>query len=332
MNWLALTQKEIEDLINSMLGKSDELEKPHVAKARLRVYDFKRPDKFSKDHIRGAQVLFDDYARQLTSFFSGLYRLTTHVNVLSVDQMTFEEFARGLPNPCSVAIIEWKSLPSNVILNISPKIALPMVDRLCGGPGNVSVVSRSLTEIETAILKRVAQTMVDILKDTLREFNIDKRDLQATSLEVNPLFIQQAMAPNDIVLSVVLSMKFGNQEGTVEFCLPYILLEPILPVLSAQRWFSKRSETNEQKDEASIVEALENVEVPISCRLGETTLTMEEVLSLKPGDVIELDLRIRDLATVYILGKPKFKAKVGRIGSSLACEIVRQCEENGEEV
>jgi len=324
---LALTQKEIEDLINSMMRKSQEAEKPQVVKPHLRVYDFKRPDKFSKDHLRGTQLLFDDYARQLTSFFSGLFRIAVHVNVSSVDQVTFEEFAKGLPNPCSVAIVEWRPFPSSMLVNISPKIALPMVDRLCGGPGNVSVVARALTEIETAVLRRVAQTMTDILKDTLKEFNIEKRDLLVTSLEVNPLFIQQAAAPNDTVLSLTLSMKFGNQSGDLGFCLPYMMLEPVLPALSAHRWFSQRDEKAAASGDSGIIEALAHVEVPISCCLGEASLSVKDVLSLNSGDIIELNAQAREYAILYILGKPKFKVKVGRLGSRMAVEIVSRCEE-----
>ncbi|HHW18201.1 MAG TPA: flagellar motor switch protein FliM [Firmicutes bacterium] len=329
---MALTQQEIDELINSMLKKTEEEHKPQVIKPRLRVYDFKRPDKFSKDHLRGAQLLFDNFARLLTSYFSGLFRLAIHANVSSVDQITYEEFAKGVGNPCSVAVIEWKTLPSNVLVSFSPKLALPMVDRLCGGPGNASAVSRGLTEIEAAVLRKVAQTMTDIFSDTLRDFNIEKHDLVVSALEVNPLFVQQAMAPNDIVLSVILSLRFGSISGNIEFCLPYVLLEPILPALSAQRWFSRRDTVGSTADRPSVETALEDIEVPVSCRLGEASLSMGELMSLKPGDVLELDATRDDYATLYILGKPKFKVKVGRVGNRLAAQIVGIVDGGKEEV
>ena len=240
---MALTQKEIEELISSMIAKSTDDDRAKVVKPRLRVYDFKRPDKFSKDHLRGVQLLFDNFCRLVTSYFSGLFRLAIHSNVVSVDQVTYEEFSADLSSPCSVAVVDWEPLPSNMLVNFSPQIALQMVDRLCGGPGNTTttVVSRALTEIETAVLRRVAETMADILTTALK---VQYRRTQAFCV-VNrgePLFVQQAMAPNDIVMSVTIDVKFGTQSGSIEFCLPYELLEPVLPALSAHRWFSKKDD------------------------------------------------------------------------------------------
>lgn len=329
---LALTQKEIEELIDSMIGKGADDDRAKVVKPRLRVYDFKRPDKFSKDHLRGVQLLFDNFCRLITSYFSGLFRLAIHSNVVSVDQVTYEEFSAGLSSPCSVAVVDWEPLRSNLLVNFSPQIALQMVDRLCGGPGNTTVVSRALTEIETAVLRRIAETMADTLTTTLKEFNIAGHRLSVASIEVNPLFVQQAMAPNDIVMSVAIDMKFGSQSGRVEFCLPYVLLEPILPALSAHRWFSKKEAPGTEKSSDNVVSAIQNIEIPISCRLGESTLTMKDVMSLKPGDVIELNVRTTDCATLHLLGKPKFNVEIGRIGSRLAVKIVSRREDPGEEL
>lgn len=329
---MALTQKEIEELIDSMIGKGADDDRAKVVKPRLRVYDFKRPDKFSKDHLRGVQLLFDNFCRLVTSYFSGLFRLAIHSNVVSVDQVTYEEFSANLANPCSVAVVDWEPLSSNMLVNFSPQIALQMVDRLCGGAGNTTVVSRALTEIETAVLRRVAETMADLLATALKEFNIEGHKLSVSAIEVNPLFVQQAMAPNEIVMSVTIDVKFGVQSGSIEFCLPYDLLEPVLPVLSAHRWFSKKDDPGNGKSNANVASAIHTVEIPISCRLGESTLTMKDVMSLKPGDVIELNVRTSDYTTLHLLGKPKFNVEVGRIGSRLAVRIVSRREDNGEEL
>ncbi|HHX29583.1 MAG: flagellar motor switch protein FliM [Bacillota bacterium] len=328
---MALSQKEIEDLINSVIKKSETDMKPQIAKPRLRVYDFRRPDKFSKDHLRGAQLLFDNFSRQLTSYFSALFRMAIHVGVNSVDQITYQEFAKGLANPCCVGVVTWGDLPSNMLVSLGMKVALPMLDRLCGGGGNPPGISRSLTEIELAMSKRVAQSMVDIFRDTLRECRIDAKDLLVSSMEVNPLFVQQALPPNDMVLSVSVGIRFGSQSGTVEFCLPYTLLEPVLPALSASRWFSRGGNVEEDKGrEETVSEALEDIEVPLSCRLGGTVLAVQDLLSLEPGDTIDLSAPKDGYAIIYVFGKPKFLAKVGRIGTRLAARIVAVAE-NGEE-
>lgn len=328
---MALSQKEIEALINSVIKQSDTEQRPQIAKPRLRVYDFRRPDKFSKDHIRGAQLLFDNFSRQLTSHFSGLFRMAMHANVNSVDQVTYQEFAKGLASPCCVGIVNWGDLPSNMLVNLGLKVALPMLDRLCGGGGNPPGISRTLTEIELAMTKRIVQSVVDIFRDTLREYRIDAHDLFVSALEVNPLFVQQAMPPNDMVLSISVAVKFGSQTGTIEFCLPYALLEPILPALSASRWFSRGGRAEEDKGAGDLVSsAIEDIEVPLSCRLGEAALSVQDVLSLEPGDSIELNVPKDGYGTLYIFGKPKFLVKMGRVGNRLAARIVAVAE-NGEE-
>lgn len=329
---MALSQKDIEELINSVIKKSETATKPQVAKPRLRVYDFRRPDKFSKDQLRGAQLLFDNFSRQLTSYFSGLFRMAIHANVNSIDQITYQEFAKGVSSPCCVGIVSWGNLPSSMLVNMSLKVTLPMLDRLCGGGGNPPGISRTLTEIEVAMTRRMIQSMADILRDSLREFHIEAQDLTISSLEVNPLFVQQALPPNDMVLSVSVAVKFGAQTGTMEFCLPYVLLEPVLPALSANRWFSRGDESQGDNQTATVVSgAVEEIEVPLSCRLGDTVLPMRDVLSLEAGDIIELNVPKGGPATLYVFGKPKFSVKVGTVGNRLAVRILSVAEDGEED-
>lgn len=322
---MALTQKDIDELISSVMRKGGIGTSSQVSRSRLRVYDFKRPDKFSKDHMRGVQLLFDNFSRQLTSYFSALFRMAIHAEVDSIDQVTFQDFAKELPSPCSVAIVGWDELPSNMLTNMSLQILLPMLDRMCGGEGSPAGGSRALTEIELAMSRRLAQGMSDILSATMKELNIHHK-LTVVTLETNPLFIQQAMAPNDMVLSVNVSVKFGSQTGFLEFCLPYVLLEPILPALSANRWFSRGIE--QARSESDLVaSALETIDVPISCRLGSTVLPLEDILSMEEGDVLELNAPKDGYATLYLFGRPKFKAKIGLVGNRLAAKIVALAEE-----
>ena len=328
---MALTKRDIEELINSVMRSSEAAAKPQIAKPRLRVYDFRRPDKFSKDQLRGVQLLFDNFSRQLTSYCSGLFRMAIHANVISLDQVTYQEFAKGLSSPCCVGILNWGELPSNLLVNLSLKVVLPMLDRMCGGGGNPPAISRTLTEIEAAMARRLIRSMADILRDSVDEFHISTGDLAVSSLEVNPLFVQQALPPNDMVLTVSVGVKFGAQSGTIEFCLPYVLLEPILPALSANRWFSRGDKGLEtDRGQSAVSGAIDEVEVPLSCRLGEVVLPMRDVLSLQKGDILELNVPKNGPATLYVFGKPKFSVRVGRVGNRLAARIISVAE-GGEE-
>ncbi len=329
---MALSQKDVEELINSVMKKSDSEAKPQIAKPRLRVYDFRRPDKFTKDQLRGVQLLFDNFSRQLTSYFSGLFRMAIHANVNSIDQVTYQEFAKGLSSPCCVGIVNWGKLPSNMLVNVSLKVALPMLDRQCGGGGNPPGVSRTLTEIEMAMTRRTVQNMVDLLRMSLREFHVRDDEITVNTLEVNPLFIQQALPPSDMVLSASVSLKFGAQTGTVEFCMPYTLLEPVLPALSANRWLSRGDETqSDGQSKAALSGAIDEIEVPLSCRLGGTRLPMKDVLSLEKGDVLELNVAKNSPAMLYVFGRPKFSVKVGTVENRLAARIISLAEDGEED-
>jgi flagellar motor switch protein FliM len=209
-----------------------------------------------------------------------------------------------------------------MLVNMSLKVALPMLDRLCGGGGNPPGVSRTLTEIEVAMTRRTVQNMLDLLRDSLREFHVQNDEIMVSSLEVNPLFIQQALPPNDMVLSASVAVKFGAQTGTVEFCLPYALLEPVLPALSANRWLARGDEAQSGPSKAVVSGAIEEIEVPLSCRLGGTMLPMKDVLSLEKGDVLELNVSKGGPATLYVFGKPKFSVKVGTVENRLAARII----------
>ncbi len=324
---MALSQRDIDDLINSVMKKAVEGKNPQVAKARLRVYDFKKPDKFSKDQLRGAQLLFDNFARQLTAHFSNLFRMAIHVDVASIDQITYDVFTKALPNPCIVAIVAWDDLPSNMLANMSIRVILPMLDRMCGGEGNPSDVSRPLTEIERSMVRRIGQGMSDILSATMKEFRIN-HSLSVAALETNPLFIQQAMAPNELVLSATVNVSFGKYTGQLEIALPHVLLEPVLPALSANRWFAGGTqEALRPEDGDTVLEALERVEIPISCRLGETMLPLEDIVAMNVGDIVDLDVRCGGQATLYIFGKPKFRAQIGRKGNLMAAKITSLAEE-----
>ncbi|MBE3518690.1 MAG: flagellar motor switch protein FliM [Firmicutes bacterium] len=320
----ALSQKEIEELIKSLMPKPEAAGGAYVAKPRLRVYDFRRPDKFSRDHLRGMQLIYDNFSRQLTAFLSTFFRKAVHTTVSLVDQITYGEFSSGLSDPCCVVAAQWKPLPSTVLMSMGPEMAIAMVDRLLGGEGKLGIRARQLTDIEMTIFRKVAGAMFDLFAQVVEDLGIGKYSISVSAIETNPLFIQQAMAPNEIVLSVSVQLSFGGESGTLEFVTPYVTLEPILPKISQRQWFARYQTEELSGDSGQALEAFKDVEIPLSIRLGEALLTVKEVLSLEPGDVIELDTVPGKEAVVYILGEPRFRAKVGRVKNHLAVKIVER--------
>lgn len=331
----ALSQKEIEELIKGLMPEPEAGGGAHVAKPRLRVYDFKRPDKFSRDQLRGMQLIYDNFSRQLTAFLSTFFRKAVHATVSLVDQITYGEFSSGLSDPCCVVAAQWKPLPSTVLMNLGPEMAIAMVDRLLGGEGKLGL-SRQLTDIEATILRKVAGAIFDLFGQVIEDLGIGKYSMDVSAIETNPLFIQQAMAPNEIVLSVSIQLSFGGESGSVEFITPYVTLEPILPKISRRQWFARYQPEESPEDSDRALEAFKDVEIPLSIRLGEAFLTVREVMSLEPGDTVELETVPGKEAVVYILGEPRFRARVGRVKNHLAVKIVerigapKEADDHGE--
>lgn len=339
-----LTQREIDELIAQMgAGGEIDLGAPPTGKTasarrdreslgdkRVRVYDFRRPDKFSKDQLRTLSMIHDNFARLLTGYFSATFRTMVAVSIASVDDLTYEEFTRGVSNPSVMGIFSLGPLKGNAIIDINPNIAFPMIDRMFGGPGQGLDKPRPLTEIENTVMERLISGFLQILTEAW--VNIAKLTPRMEGLESNPMFAQ-IVAPNEIVIIVTLDCKIGENRGQMAICLPYILIEPILPRLSAHNWFSATQREATPETLARLQGRLEEARVPLSVRLGEANLTVRDLLGLEKDDVIVLDQRVTDRLLAYIGNKPKFWAEPGKMGSRLAVRLtglVEQKEDDDE--
>ncbi|MCL5676664.1 MAG: flagellar motor switch protein FliM [Firmicutes bacterium] len=327
-----LTQREIDDLISQM---ADEAGNPLAAagglsmaaprrnrdameEKRVRVYDFRRPDKFSKDQLRTLSMIHDNFARLLTGFFSATFRTMVSVTIASVDDLTYEEFTRGVHNPSVMGIFSLAPLKGNAIIDINPSIAFPMIDRTFGGPGQGLDKPRPLTEIETTVMERLTSGFLQSLAEAW--VNIAKLTPQLEGVEANPMFAQ-IVAPNEIVIIVTLDCRIGENRGQMALCLPYILIEPILPKLSAHNWFSATQRDATPEILARLQVRLEEARVPFSVQLGDSQLSVRDLLSLEPGDVIVLDKRVSEDMVAFVGNKPKFWVQAGKMGSRMAIRL-----------
>ncbi len=202
---------------------------------QVKVYDFKRPDKFSKDQIRTVAIMHETFARLATTALSAALRSMAHVNVAAVDQLTYEEFIRSIPNPCAIGIVSMEPLKGNAVLEMDPQIAFSIVDRVFGGKGRKGGFSRPLTDIEVAVIER----MMAALMGGLRQAWSTVLDLMPAlrDLETNPQFAQ-IVPPSEMIVLVSLKTRLGDGEGMMNLALPFLTIEPIIPKLSAQYWFS----------------------------------------------------------------------------------------------
>jgi flagellar motor switch protein FliM len=327
-----LSQDEIDALLTAIsTGEADTTDYTAVKEQRkVKIYDFRRPDKFSKDQIRTLQMMHETFARLTTTALSAQLRALVSVHVASVDQLTYEEFIRSIPNPTTLAVINMDPLKGSAVLEIDPSITFTIIDKLFGGTGESTKISRELTDIELSVMEGIIVRILGNLREAWSNV-IDLRP-RLGNIETNPQFAQ-IVPPNDMVVLVTLETKVGEVEGMMNLCIPYITIEPVISKLSAQYWYSsiRKGATDEN---ASIIQSrLEAVELPIVVEVGEVEITMEELLAIQVGDVIKLpNTKINSDMIVKIGGRKKYKCRPGVIGNRVAVQIGEKIEEIPDEL
>jgi len=335
-----LSQDEIDQLLTAITATDDSglSEAPKSVgggkdirlNKKIKIYDFKRPDKFSKDQIRTLQMMYENFARTTTTSLSAQLRTLVHVHVASVDQLTYEEFIRSIPSPTAMAVINMDPLKGSAVFEIDPAITFTIIDRLFGGSGESTKISRELSDIETSVMENI---IVRILSN-LREAWANVIDLRPRlgDIETNPQFAQ-IVPPNDMVVLVTIETKVGVVEGMMNFCIPYITIEPIISKLSAQYWYSsiRKGATNENLN--IIKERLDTIDITVKAELGTVEVSMDDLLSLKVGDLVMLpNSKINSPMKIKIGDRAKFTCQPGEVGNRMAVQVVEKLEDISEEM
>ena len=337
-----LSQTEIESLLNAV--DSDDFglgDKPEGASAygadrvdfkkasSVKMYDFKRPDKFSKDQIRTLQMIHETYARLTTTSLSAQLRSFVNVHVASVDQLTYEEFSRSIPNPTTLAIINMDPLKGSAVMEIDPTITFAIIDRLFGGEGLSMKENRELTDIELSVIEGIVIRILGNLREAWSNV-IDLRP-KLGNIETNIQF-SQIVPPNDMVVLITLETRIGDVEGMTNFCIPYITIETVNTKLSAQYMYSSVHKGENIENFELIKEHILGVEVDLVAKLGDVTLNVDDLLNLKKGDVIRLQSKIENHLDLEVGNKQKYKCRPGLVGKRLCAQITEVKQQNKEDI
>ncbi len=307
-----LSQEEIDALLEVVDDDADEteetIEKPTISHQRqITLYDFKRPNRVSKEQLRAFRGIHDKMARALSSQISAIMRSIVEIQLHSVDQMTYGEFLMSLPSPTSFNVFSMKPLDGTGVLEINPSIAFSMIDRLLGGKGDPYESTREFSDIELNLLDTILRQMMQTLKDAWGPITeiFPTVDVKESSPNV-----VQIVAQNEIVIMVVMEIIIGHSSGMMNLCYPVISLESILSRLASRDIML--SETSSKKSRNKEIQALlGGAKVNVTAMLGETKLMVKEILDLEVNDIIRLDRPADDTVIINVDGREKFLASIG---------------------
>jgi flagellar motor switch protein FliM len=260
---------------------------------------------------------------------SAQLRSLVQVHVASVDQLTYEEFIRSIPNPTTMGVINMDPLKGSAIMEIDPAITFSIIERLFGGRGEGAKVSRDLTEIESSVMEGIIVRILGNMREAWSQV-VDLRP-RLGQIETNPQF-SQIVPPTEMVILVTLETKVGGVEGMMNFCIPYLTIEPIISKLSAQYWYSSVRSGGTTENLKIIQNRLSSVSVPLIVEIGSMELTVGDVLSLSVGDVVKLkDSLISEDMILKVGDQQKFWCRAGQISNKLAVQVTGLIEEPATE-
>jgi len=324
-----LSQKEIDALL-SILPSGDDPQQ-HLSGPRLgsnrfigsvRAYDFRSPDKFSKEQIRTLQMIHENFARRVGSSLAAYLRATVHLACVHIEQGSFADFLQNIPVSSVAAVLKADPLPGRILLTLDSVTATIAIDRLLGGFG-APVEDHAVTDIEQTLIRGVIKYFADGLREAWA--NVVTLNVTTEEITLNPEFVQVAL-PSDAAVFLGFEMKIRDTNGLMSICIPYSVLKPIVSELSPHAWVAGESD-DKGVHQQGIIGHLRQTQVELSVLLGEARVQFEDLLQLQSGDVLVLDTVVNRPLPVLVGEKKRYMGHPGLSGSHMAVQITNVLEE-----
>lgn len=338
-----LSRNEVEDLLRSMdSGEAQEKPKegeeaakaqpqqaakpepakPAAPRQRVVAYDFKRPERVGKEQMRALQSLHEGFARNFGASLSSLLRAIAEAKLISVDQLTYSEFVYSLDIPTCFNLLRPHPLDGNWILDFSPTILYPIIDRMLGGtPSDNSTLKRPLTEIELRLTNRITEIFLRELARAWETMVSLEFELERT--ESNPQLVQ-IVPPNEVVVLASFEVLMGKSRGMVNLCIPFNTIERLGSKLTNNSWIGYATSKSTDKSQAQLKSLIEESPVSLVAILARSSIKAVDLLNLQVGDVITTDRDIRESLDIDVAGVGKFLGKPGAFKGKKAIEITGQ--------
>lgn len=315
-----LSQSEIDELFKALnTGEIDvnEMQEANVQKG-IKVYDFARPSKFSKEQLRTLEIIFENYARLISTYLSGHLRTMVSAEVMNAEAITYSEFSNALINPVILAVTDFRPLKGSILLELSPNMGYTIIDRVLGGSGSGINTIRDFTDIERVILEKLFIQFVQLLVEPWQ--NVVELEPMLEKIETNSQVVQ-IISPNEIIALVTLNIKIGNVAGMMNICIPHLVIESIMDKLNTKFWFAQKEQELGPSYEEYIQKMIQKSRIPVKAVLGKTHITIREFLDLTRSDIIKLDKDIDSDIDIYVGNILKFTGTPGEYKNKAAVKI-----------
>lgn len=320
-----LSQNEIDALLKQLSsGELDVEEMADDSSVKIKDYDFARPAKFSKEHLRTLEIIFEHFGRLISSNFPAYLRKNVQVDVMNSEAVTYSEFSNALLNPALLGIVNFAPLNGSIIMELASNLGFTIIDRMLGGLGEPLDKPREFSEIELSVLERIFTVLVDMLREPWE--NVIEIHPRLERIETNSQFAQ-IISPSEMIAIVTINITIGDVQGLMNICLPFITLEDIMDKLNTKYWFSTMQSKDEQSYNEYIETAISKAQIPIKAILGKSTISVMDFINLQVGDIVRLDSHVDDELDIYVGNIVKFKALPGTGADSYAVKVTEVIRE-----
>ena len=314
-----LSQNEIDNLLAALSsGEIDADDMSESSDKQVKNYDFKRPTKFSKEHLRTLEIIYEHYGRLLSTSLPIHLRKSVQISVASSETVIFSEFTNALSNPVILGIVNFQPLGGTILIELAAQLGYAMIDRMLGGAGEPLERNRDFTEIEMTIIEKMMVVCMQLMREPWK--NVIDLNPMMERIETNSQFAQ-VIAPNDMIAIVTLNMKIGDVEGFMNVCLPFFTLESVMDKLNTKYWYATLQEMREEDFEDRIESLIRRVDVPVKAVLGTTRVSVNDFVNLQVGDIIRLNTDIEDDLRIYVGNIKKFTALPGSSKDKYAVRV-----------
>ncbi len=314
-----LSQNEIDSLLAALSsGELDVEEIKENGEKQVKEYDFARPSKFSKEHLRTLEIIFEHYGRLLSTNLPVYLRKNVQVEVMNSEAVTYSEFTNALSNPVLLGIVNFAPLNGNIIIEMASNLGYAIVDRMLGGQGDVLDKIRDFSEIELLIIERIIVVCVNLIREPWA--NVASVHPRLERIETNSQYAQ-IISPSEMIAIVTMNIRIGTVEGLMNICLPYLTLEDIIDKLNTKYWYSNMQNQDETNYADAIEALIQRAKIPVKAVLGNSIISVSDFAGLQPGDIIRLDRKVEDDLDVYVGNIRKFTALPGASGDDYAVRI-----------